>query len=238
MGVGVVHPHLELLFGRRRAGGVVGGADIDQVGHLTRGQLGEKAVFRGAGQVDQLRPLLPVVVPRPARHGVGVHVDGVNRIAHRHHIVHREDIADAAAVGLGPVGHEDLVVSDIHTPGLVVVPDGEAEEIVGAAGLLAVAPEGLLHPHLLGRLHHGVHHRGGQGQGHVANAQPDQGQGRVLDGKGPHPAADFREQVSSGELFEILVDAGHGDHSLLYLVKSLYHRKNIPVNRQFRHQTR
>ena len=48
MGVGVVHPHLELLLRGRRPGGVVGGADIDQVGHLTRGQLGEKAVFRAA----------------------------------------------------------------------------------------------------------------------------------------------------------------------------------------------
>ena len=209
MGVGVVHPHLQLLPGGGAAGGVVGGADVDEVGHPPLRQAGEEAVLRRAGQVDQIGPLLPVVVPRPAGHGVGVHIHRVHRVAHRHHVVHREDVPDVAAVALGAVGHKDLFVRDLDAPGQIGVPDGEAQEIVGPAGLLTVAPEGLLVPHLLRGFVERLHHHRGQGQRHVPDAQADEGHRGALRREGPDPPADLREEIAAGELGKILIDMSH-----------------------------
>ena len=102
--VGVIHPGLQLFPGGNGAGGVVGKTQVDEI-HLCRGDLRGKLVFRSTGHIDKLRPLprLGVILPRPAGHGVGVHIDRIYRVTHRHHIVHRENVHDVAAVALGAI---------------------------------------------------------------------------------------------------------------------------------------
>ena len=104
VGVGVVDPGLELLGVQHGAGGVVGGAQVDDV-DLALGQLGAKAVLCRGGHVDDVGPTLGLFVPLAgaAGHGVAVDVDGVDRVAHGHDVVEAEDVADVAAVALGAV---------------------------------------------------------------------------------------------------------------------------------------
>ena len=210
IGIGVVHPCLELLPGGHGAGRIVGETEINQI-HFTLGQCRGKSVFRCTGHIDQLIPAAQsgIVVAGPACHSVGVHINGIDRIAHRHHIVHREDIADVAAVALRPVGDKDLRILQMHAGGPVGIPDGEAQEIIGAVGLLAVAPERILAPHLLRGLMHRLNHGRRQRQRHIPNPQPDQRHGRILGGKGPGTPANFREQVAPGQLLVIDINLCH-----------------------------
>ena len=209
-GVGVVHPGLQLGLGGHRAGGIVGEAQVDQV-HLLLRDGGGEAVVRHAGHIDQVGPpaCCRVVVPGPARHGVGVHIDGVHRVAHRHHVVHTEDVPDVAAVALGAVGDEDLIGGDVHTPGpVVVLGNGLPQEVV--ALLRAVAVEPLGGGHLVHRPVHGGGDGGGQRPGHVADAQPDQLPVRVGLAVGGHPPGDLGKQIAAGQLVVIGIDVCHG----------------------------
>ena len=196
--VGVVHPGPELLARGGHARGVVGEAEVDEVGHALR-QSGEEAVLRRAGHVDDVRPLFAVPVPGAAGHGVGVDIDGVHGVADGHHAVLGEDVADVAAVALGPVGDEELVGRYLHAQGRVVVGhDGLAQEIIALIG--AVAHEGGLISHLRG----GALQRGDagrrQGQRHVADAELDDVGLRVRRGEGRRAPRHLGEEVAAGEL--------------------------------------
>ena len=211
VGVGVVHPRLQLLPGGYRAGGVVGEAEVDDVHLLTRGNRG-KAVLLHTGHVDQLVPSaqLLLVVTGPAGHGVGIHIDRVHRVAHRHHVVQTEDVANVAAVALGAVGDKDLLRLDVHAPGgVVVLGNGLPQEVV--ALLRAIAVEALEGAHLGDGLVHSLDDSRGQGAGHVADGQPDDLGAGVGGGVGGDPAVDLGEEVAAGQLQIVLVDVGHGE---------------------------
>ena len=198
--VGIVHPHLQLLPGGHRAGGVVGEAEINDV-HLLLGGLGHKAVGLYAGHIHQAAPpaQLGYKVPGPARHGVGVYIHRIDGVAHGHHIVHVEDVPDVAAVALCAVGDEDLLGLDVHAPLLIVeLGDGLPQE--GIALLGAVAMEALIGPLLVHRLVHGLYHGGDQGAGHVADGQLDDlglGMGGGVGGDAP---GHLGKQIAAGQL--------------------------------------
>ena len=207
VGVGVVHPRLELLPGGRGASGIVGEAEVDHV-HLLVRNGGGKAVLRCAGHVDQPFPplRLPVVVPQAAGDGVGIHIDGIDRVAHCHQVVRAQDVPDAAAVALGPVGDKDLLRGELHPPGpVVVLHDGLEQEVIAPVG--RVAPEGLRLSHLVHRLVHGLGDGRHQRQGHISDAQADKVPLRVLPGVGPHPAVDLRKQITARQLQKVVIDA-------------------------------
>ena len=170
-----------------------------------------KVVLGGGGHVDDVRPALGIriVVAGAAGHGVGVHVDRIDRIAHGHDVVHGEDIADVAAVALGAVGDEDLVRGDGDVPrGEIVLGDGVAQK--GVALLGAVAVEGLGSGEVVyGGVHGGDDGRG-ERAGDVADAHLDEARFGVRLLVGGGAAGDFREQVAAGQLLVVAIDAGHG----------------------------
>ena len=114
---GVLHPAGQRGARQHRAGGVVGRAEVDEV-DLPVGQRRVEAVLGGGGQVDQ-----PAVAAAgvggagAAGHDVGVDVDRVDRVGHRHHVVDGEDLLHVARVALGAVGDEHLVGGDLRRPG-------------------------------------------------------------------------------------------------------------------------
>ena len=154
-----------------------------------------------------LRPALLalVIVPGAAGHGVGVHIDRIDRVADGHDIIYAQNVADVAAVAFGAVGDENLVLGDLHAPGAeVVLCNGMAQELV--ALLRAVALEGLLAGHLVHRFMHGGDDRRDKRQGDVADTHFDELCLRVLRSVGGGAPGDLGEQVAAGQLLIIGVD--------------------------------
>ncbi len=115
--IGVVHPPLKLLLRDRRAGRVVGEAEIDQIRPLLR-EIGDEAVRLGAGHIDHIAPVpgFRIVCAGAAGHHVGIHVDRIDRIADRDPRVVRKQLLNVAGVAFRAVRDEDLVGPDIAAP--------------------------------------------------------------------------------------------------------------------------
>lgn len=155
-------------------GGVVGGAEVDDV-HLAFGQGRDEIIFCGGGHIIDVAPTtgLGVVLTGTAAHGVGVQIDGVDGVAQRNFIIHIEQVADIAAVALGAIGDEDLIGLDIHTArGEIMGGNGFPQEII--ALVPAIAAERLRCAHLVNGFVHSLDDCGGQGAGDVADAQLDE----------------------------------------------------------------
>ena len=155
-------------------------------------------ILSHAGHVDQLTPPAQglVKVPCPARHGVGVHIDGVDRVAHGHHVVHAENVPNIAAVALGSVGDKDFAGADGYAAGLVVVlGDCATQELIPLLGPIAV--EVLGGGHLVHGGVHGGGDGGGKGPGHIPNAQADEAALRVLRRVGGHAAGNLRKEIAA-----------------------------------------
>ena len=113
IGQRIVYPLFQLRFGGAHTGGVVGKAQVDHIRSLLR-QIGHKAVLLCAGHIDKVAvKAVGVLVAAAAVHGVGVHIHRVHRVTHSDLVVYAEQVADIAAVGLGAVRDEDLVVGDV-----------------------------------------------------------------------------------------------------------------------------
>ena len=207
--VGVVDPGLELVAREHGAGGVVGRAQVDEV-DWGFGKRRAEVVCRGGGHVDNVGPTFRalVVEARASGHGVGVDVDGVDRIAYGDAVVDGEDVADVAAVALGAVGDEDLVDGDVHAARReVMLDDGLAQEIVALLG--AVAVEGLCMREVVDGGVHGLDDGGCERARHISDAHLDEldvGMGR---GKVGRTMGYLAKQVATGEFLVILVDCGH-----------------------------
>ncbi len=207
--VGVVHPTRELLGRQHGARRVVGRAQVDDIDRLF-GNGGEKAVFGSRGHVADLRPRLRALAPvaRAAGHGVRVHVDGVDRVAHGDGVVHGEDVADVAAIAFRTVGDEDLVDVHLHPARVeVVFADGLAQEIV--ALLRAVAVEGLGPRHVVDCRVHGLDHGGRERARDVADAHLHQLDIRVRLLERLRAPRYLGEKVAAGQLRVVLVHVGH-----------------------------
>ena len=195
---GVVHKGLQLVPGQGGAGGVVGVAQVNHIHRAVR-QGRHKVVFRVAGQVDQPVPPVAHKIPRPARHGVGIHIHGIDGIGHGDDRVVAEQLLHVAYIALGPVGHKHLVLGQVNAQGLVVVlQNGIDQEII--AVVRAVAVEGFRPAHFQHGLFKRLHNGGGQGAGYVADAQTNQVRVRVLGAVFPDPPGDFGKQVAAGQL--------------------------------------
>ena len=212
--VGVIHPNLQLVGIQNGAGGVVGAAQVDDVGNLV-GERGDEIVFGRGGHVDDVRPALGflVVFARTAGHGVGVNIHGVHRVAYGYLVVDGKDVADVAAVALGAVGNEDLVVFDIYAAGTeVVFGNGGAQEVVALLG--AVAVEVLERSHVVHGGMHGIDNRRRQRAGYVADAHLDHLRLGMRRGVLGGTAGNLGKQVATGKLCVVLVDVGHGKSPL------------------------
>ena len=141
-----------------------------------------------------------------ARHGIGIHIHGVNRVSDGHHRVVGEKLLHIGHVALGAVGDEHLVRLNAQ-PLVVVVQNGLNQKII--AVVRAVAPKGLGPAHFPGGLFHGLHHGGSQRTGHVADAQPDQLRVGMLLSVFLHPAGDLRKEIAAGQLFIMGIHLQH-----------------------------
>ena len=112
---------LQLLTGGAGAGGVVGGADVDDVGAGEAGKVGEETILGRAGHVDNVVVLLGLLVLGAglAHHDRSVDVDGVGRILDGTDNVGTEHLLDTHNVALGAIGNENFIGSNE-----VVVEDG------------------------------------------------------------------------------------------------------------------
>ena len=144
---------------------------------------------------------------RPARHGVGIHIHGIDRVGDGHHRVVGEKLLHVGYVALGAIGDEHLVRLNVQSF-VVVVQNGLNQKII--AVIRAVAPKGLGPAHFPGRFLHGLHHGGGQRAGHIANAQTDQLRVRMLLSVFLYPAGDLRKEIAAGELFIMGIHLQHG----------------------------
>ena len=169
-----------------------------------------KAVLGGGGHVHDVRPAFGglVVIACAAGHGVGVDIHGIHRVAHGHHVVNVQDVADVAAVGLCAVGDEDLVVGDADAERMeIALDDGGAQEIV--ALLRAIAVEGLGLGHVLDGGVHRLDDCRGQRARDVADAHLDELRLGMRLGVRGGTAGDLGEQIAAGEFLVIRVDLSH-----------------------------
>ncbi len=119
LGIGIVHPGLQLCLGGHHAGGVVGVAEIDDINFFLGDGRG-KVVCLGAGQIDKTFVVAFVVCfAGSADHDIGVVVDRIYRIADGDLVCQGKDIEDIGAVAFGAVGDEDLRRQKVHAKGLV-----------------------------------------------------------------------------------------------------------------------
>ena len=209
VGVRVVDPHLQLLGGEHRARGVVRAAQVDDV-RTALGKRRAEAVFSGGGHVGDVRPALGfgIVVARAARHRVGVDVDGVYRVANGDDVVDIKDVADVAAVRLGAIGDEDLVVGDVDPACVeVLLRDDRSQEIV--ALLRAVAMEGLGASHVVDGGVHRLDDGRCERARHVADAHLDELRLGVRLGICGRATGDLGEEIAAREFLIVRIDLSH-----------------------------
>src|SRR5699024_8701815 len=160
-GLGVVHPLLELIAVIGRAGGVVGAADVDDIGLDGGVGHGQEAIGLAGGGIDDLAAVGDVVV----------HIGGIDGVGHQDGVILAEQAQDVGQVALGAVADEDLVRLQLDAVPGVIALHSLAEEVVALLGAVAVEARG--GAHLGHSVLHGLDHAARQGPGHVPDAQPD-----------------------------------------------------------------
>ena len=192
--VRVVDPLLQLLFAVGSTGGVVRGAEVDEVRVDALVGHGAEAVLLGGGSIDDLA----------AGHDVRVDIDGIHRVGDEDDVVLGEDVLQVRAVGLGTVGDEDLVRTDVHAEALVVVRDGFPDEVV--TFIVGVALEALLVCEVLGAFLQRVDGRFAERERDIADAHADDGLVGVCGDVLIRFSGNVREKVIRNEVVEVRVD--------------------------------
>jgi hypothetical protein len=102
---------LELLAGGAGAGGVVGRADVNNIGAGKAGKVGEESILGRAGHVDNVVVLLGllVLVSGLAQHDGGIDVDGVGGVLDGTNDFGAEHLLDAHDVTLGTIRDENFI---------------------------------------------------------------------------------------------------------------------------------
>ena len=98
-GVGPGDPAGQLIPAVGRAGGIVRGTQIDQIGLQTILRQGKKLVFRAGGQMHDF----------PPGHDVRVHIGGIGRLHDQRAVFPVEQIQNIAQLVAGAAGDEDLI---------------------------------------------------------------------------------------------------------------------------------
>ena len=184
VGQGIVHPLLELGAVVGGAGGIVGAANVDDIGvHRGVGH-GQEVILPAGGGIDHLAAVGDVVI----------HIGGVDGVGHQDGVVRIEQAQDVGQVALGAVADKDLAGLQLDAPARIIALDGLAQEIVALLG--AVAVEAFGGAHLLDGGGHGLHHAFGQGTGDIPDAHADDvaaGMGLLVLG---HPAVDLHKEIA------------------------------------------
>ena len=61
-----------------------------------------------------------LVVASPASHGVGIYIDGINRIAHCNGAVSSKDVTDVAGIAFSPIRNKNLVGFDFDAKAAIM----------------------------------------------------------------------------------------------------------------------
>mmetsp|Transcript_23618 Transcript_23618/g.51548 ORF Transcript_23618/g.51548 Transcript_23618/m.51548 type:complete len:504 (+) Transcript_23618:136-1647(+) len=207
--LGERHQLLQLLASRRGAGGVVGGAEEDDVGAGGVGEVGEEAVLHGALHVRDVVELLGLLVVGPgvARHHGGVHVRGVSRVLHRHADALAEHSLEAGDVALGAIGDEHIAVIDIAVSVEALVHRSAKRPLALLRAVSAVAVNGA---ETLRSLDEARDDGSRHGLGGVTDAQADDLGVGVLLQVLVTATPDLREQVPGLQLADVGVPAHTG----------------------------
>lgn len=212
---GVGHPRLELRARGDGTRGVVRRAKINDVRVLFR-RLGDEAVGRRAGQIDQAGVgAVRVGVAGVAGHDVGIDIDRIDGVADGDFVLVPENVEDVAAIAFGAVADEDFVVGDFEAVvAEIVFGNGAAQEVVALLG--AVAAEGGAARHFIDGAVQRRDDGGRERLGDIADAAADEAFGGVGVGvaEGFHAPADFGKEVAGFEFEVVVVEVGHGRRGL------------------------
>ena len=176
----IIHPGLELLPVQRRTGRVVRGADVDDIRCSVR-KCRAEAVFLRAGHVDDIAPArcLIIIFTCTACHDVGIHINRINRIADRDHIILLENFLNIAGIALGAVGNKDLIIRDFTAScSVIILRNRVTQKFVAEVG--RVAAKGLRPAHFIDSLVQCLNNRGRQRLRHIADSHTDQRSIRML----------------------------------------------------------
>ena len=189
------------------AGGIVGGAEVDDVGGVPRRRGREELILLGGGDEGD----------RAAAHQIAVDVDGIDGVGDEDGIV-AQDIGQIAEIAFGAVPDVDLVGREADAPAAIGIGDRFADKIV--AVFRRIAAEGRLTALLRDRLLHGLCDAGGEGQGHVPDAEADDLAVGMGGAEGIHPRRDFAEEIALLHVKKMSVDLNLDAHILYSLVIS------------------
>ena len=154
----VVYPFLELCRSISGTGGVVRGAEVDDIGvNVLVGHCRKSVALVGICEKHL-----------SAAHNVCVNIYRVCGIGDKYGVVRGEDIADIAAVRLRTVAYEHFFCRNFRAVLLVVSRDSFTQEIVAETAVLVTA-ECLLYAHFLRSLLHRVNDCGNQRERNVAD---------------------------------------------------------------------
>ena len=169
---GVVDPLLQLLTGDDSTCRIVGVAAVDDV-DLMVGNLGGEVIGGCTGHVgDAVPQALGSERAGASAHDIGVDVDGIDGVSDADGAVATEYVANISGVALGAVADKDFVNVHLNAARTEVsVDDGLPQKLVSLLG--TIAAEGLLVPHLLNGLVHGLYDGWSQGLRDVTDAEAD-----------------------------------------------------------------
>ena len=207
--VRIVHPFLQLCLCDRGAGRVIREAQIDQIGRLLR-QLRREAVFRRTRHIDDLAPgLLHLVIGSgSARHDVGIHIHGIDRVADSNFIVKAEYLLNIAGIAFCAVGDKNLIRGNIAAARLVIIlRNGISKELITEIRRIAV--EGLGMSHLVHRLVQRLNDRRGKRLCDVSDSETYDLLVRMCRAVGADLFANRREKIASRQFQIIFIYSKH-----------------------------
>ena len=165
----VVNPFLQLFFRQHRSRRVVRIAEINHIHAVVRYGGAEVVLCRG-GHIGYVAPDAVFACARPAYHGVGVDIDGIDGVGDAYGVVPSHDVADIARIALRAVVDEYLRHVEVYAARQEVVLQYRlAQEVVAA--LRAVASERSFRRHLVNSLVHRLDDGGCEGLGDVSDAE-------------------------------------------------------------------
>ena len=156
----IIHPRLKLIPAVRRARGVIGAAQVNQVRLYICLRHGQKTVFPRGRRIHDT----------PPGHHIGIHIDRIDGVGHKDGIVYIEQVQDIPDVAFRTVAHKDLVLRQHNAaPGVIT----HQSLLQKAVALLRTVPlKGLGFCHLEARSRHLLRDGGPSGQAQLAGDPP------------------------------------------------------------------
>ena len=190
----IIHPRLKLIPAVRRACGVVGAAQVNQVRLYICLRHGQKTVFPRGRRIHDT----------PSGHHIGIHIDRIHGVGHKDGIVYIEQVQDIPDVAFRTVAHKDLVLRQHNAAPGVITHQSLLQKAVALLGAIAV--KGFFFAHLLHSGVQRIHHRRSQRQRHVADAKADDLLFRMLLRIDRHLLCDGGKQIAFGKVLVVFID--------------------------------